>query len=244
VSEFDVPLVGTTCVCGEARTEPYCATHDRAVGTCVRCGLTRTLQMATDYETLYTEGDRYHVARQGHTPYRERFEHDHEVGHLRLREFAARLRWLDVGCANGGFVAAANDLGYAVEGLEPNPGIAAWAAQATGRPIHRTWDTVLGWFDVITLHDVFEHVVDPVQYLNVLRSHLVPGGMLILDVPDIHDTGAREYGPYSHHMKPLEHLWFWERTLLTRFVGDHGFEVVDVHRPIPGKLVVYARRAV
>jgi SAM-dependent methyltransferase len=234
--------VGTTCVCGEARTEPYCAAHGRDVGTCVRCGVVRTLQRAADYETLYTDGDRYHVERQGHTPYRMRFEHDREVGYLRLQAYAGRLRWLDVGCANGGFVAAATDLGYDVEGLEPNPGIAAWAATATERPVHTTWDTVTGWFDVISYHDVLEHVVDPRAELDRAWGHLVPGGMLILDVPNIHDASAPDAGPGSHHMKPQEHLWFWDRQALVDVVRSSGFVVVGVDVPLPGKLVVYARR--
>lgn len=235
-------LVNTQCVCGGLDVYVMLTKSERDVGRCKECGVVRTLQREDDYETLYTEGDRYHVERQGHIPYRTRFDHDRKIGHMRLDKFAAQLRWLDVGTANGGFVMAAKDRGYAVEGLELNPGIAAWAAEATGCTVHTGWDTVSGLFDVISLHDVLEHFADPLAGLHTFRKRLRVGGLLIIDVPDVEDPRFANYELDWIHLKPQEHLFFFSEYTLTKLLLTAGYKVISRDTPIPGKLVLYSRR--
>ena len=192
--------------------------------------------------TLYTQGDRYHAGRAGHVPYRDRFAHDGSVAALRWPRLVAHLRLLDVGCANGAFVSYAAASGFAAEGLEPNPAMAAWAQQSCGRPVHRSWATVRGPFDVITCHDVIEHVRDPQRELLRLRRHLRPGGLLVIDTPDADDPRFARLGLDWHHMKPQEHLWFFAERHLRPLIERAGLEVEEVDRPIEGKLVLYLRR--
>lgn len=215
---------------------------ERLVGTCLACGLLQTLNPPADYGTLYTEGDQYHIERAGQTPYRDRFWHDHEVGLVRLRRHLHHaLRWLDVGCANGGFLAVLrHHLNAQAEGLELNPAMAAWAAERTGLPVHTSWATVQGRFDIITYHDVIEHVENPVVELERLHGYVRSGGLLVLDTPDI----AAWHDPMtSHHMKPLEHLFLFTRETLNQVLVRAGWVAEAWETPIPGKLVVYARQA-
>jgi SAM-dependent methyltransferase len=240
-------LVYTSCLCSaqDATAEPLGSKDGRTVVRCRVCRLVRTLERAADYETLYTEGNRYHVERAGHIPYRTRFDHDRAIGVSRLRKFSGRSRWLDVGCANGGFMAAAKDMGYEVEGLELNPAMAAWAERETGCKVHTSWNQVAERhrYDVVSYHDVFEHVADPRRELTEITAFgLKRGGTLILDVPDIHDTTHPKHGMDSHHIKPLEHLWFYDEGNLKQLLAGFRFSTFNgVDRPIPGKLVIYAR---
>jgi 2-polyprenyl-3-methyl-5-hydroxy-6-metoxy-1,4-benzoquinol methylase len=201
----------------------------------------RTLECPSTYETLYTEGDRYHVEREGQTPYRERYDHDVGVAAVRWPKLVRELRLLDVGCANGAFVKYAAQMGVQADGLEPNVNMARWARDRTRRSIFTTWEEVEGPYDVVTLHDVFEHAADPKHLLGKIRAVLRPGGLLILDVPDAEHEEFVRAPMLSHHMKPLEHLWFWDEANLGMLLASEKFIIKTVDRPIPGKLVVYAR---
>jgi SAM-dependent methyltransferase len=213
----------------------------RRVGACRACGLVRTCDVPADYSRLYTSGDRYHSGRNGHVAYRDRYAHDEAVAALRWPKLMERLRLLDVGCANGAFVAYAASRGMAAEGLEPNPGMAAWARKRCGLPIHCSWTSVRGRFDVVTYHDVIEHVRDPARELRRARRHLAAGGLLVLDTPDADDPRFSRLRLFWHHMKPREHLWFFTEAHVGSVLRAAGFHVEGVDRPIPGKLVVYAR---
>jgi 2-polyprenyl-3-methyl-5-hydroxy-6-metoxy-1,4-benzoquinol methylase len=230
-------------ICGSVDFKALGKKHGRTVVKCDPCGLIRTLERTDDYIELYTEGDTYHVERDGQIPYRERFEHDINVGLSRLAAFkeVSRPRWLDVGSANGGFLVAARSQGFAIEGLELNPGMAAWAEEASYVTVHTSWKNIEGLFDVISLHDVIEHVEDPDAELRRLRAHLTATGFLILDTPDAGHSKFAAAPMESRHTKPLEHLWFFREQDLRTLLLRTGYIVQAVDHPIPGKLVIYAR---
>lgn len=214
----------------------------RTIGRCVGCGLIRTLDPPTDYEALYTEGNRYHTERDGQTPYRLRYEHDWEVAQQRWTKLMSGMRVLDVGCANGAFVAFAATCGARAEGIEVNSLMAAWARERTSCPIYASLDVVTGPYDIVTLHDVIEHFQAPDLVCRRIREIIRPGGRLIIDTPDADDPRFAELGMNWHHLKPREHLWFFTEQSLRQLVARAGFLVESVDRPIQGKIVAYARR--
>lgn len=212
---------------------------------CAMCGILRTSEREENYETLYTEGMRYHVDEMdkiGRQHYDERFEHDFNIAWMkRIPLLLGQLRSLDVGCANGAFVLAMALNGFAAEGLEINPTMADQAAQETQCPIWTSWTQVTAPFDVITYHDVFEHVVTPRAELDRARAMLRPEGLLVLDCPD----AVEVFGPSArapHHEKPDQHLFYYTEDTLRALLVSHRFLVEAVDRPIVGKVVVYARR--
>lgn len=233
----------TTCVCGMQLVEVLGEKDGRTVGACLECGLVRTMQVADDYATLYTDGLRYHAERPGQPSYLERVAHDREVATLRIPRHlqATDVRILDVGCANGGFIAEAQALGIRSEGLEPNPIMAEQVRASTGALVHTDWSTVLGKFTLITYHDVLEHIEDPVAELAWAKQYLQPRGVLVVDTPDAADPRFAELGMAWHHMKPLEHLWFFTQETLQMTLGMAGLSAFKRETPIPGKVVMYAR---
>lgn len=233
----------TTCICGGpiGHVEEVGQKDGREVAKCLECGAIRTLYIPEDYGMLYTDGDTYHLGRRGHIAYTERFQHDYKIAGLRFPRHLRHFRFLDVGCANGGWVKAASDLGFTVEGLELNPNMAEWARKTTGCTIHTDWSTVEGSFDMITYHDVIEHVEDPVAEIVRAREYLSFEGTLVLDTPDSDDPRFKELGMNWHHMKPQEHLWFFNQASLMRVITKAGMFVVEIDRPIQGKIVAYAK---
>jgi SAM-dependent methyltransferase len=98
-----------------------------------------------------------------------------------------RRRLLDVGAHAGRFLAAARRAGWHPEGLELNPKTAAFAAEATGSPVHRgnvhTFDAS-GKYDAVTLTDVLEHIPDPRAVLRRVARYLASGGWVAVKVPN------------------------------------------------------------
>lgn len=116
------------------------------------------------------------------------------VALARRHRAVAGCRYLDIGCAYGGFVAAFAQAGAHATGVELSPHFAALAAvlldeqdvqaelivgDATER--RPEWD---GRFDLVTANDVLEHVEDMDTFLANVAQSLRPGGHAFLEVPN------------------------------------------------------------
>ncbi|MGH7670052.1 MAG: methyltransferase domain-containing protein [Gemmatimonadaceae bacterium] len=100
----------------------------------------------------------------------------------------SRRTLLDLGAHVGRFLRMARDAGWTTEGVELNPQTAAFAAAATGLPIHRADAAALAdaghRYDAVTFIDVLEHIPDPVAVLSSIRHVVAPGGWLAVKVPN------------------------------------------------------------
>lgn len=221
------------CVCGSARAE-YQLRFDIPTLCCTECGIVRQdvpmtqEELAAWYRTEYFNGPYYHSK-----------AHDEQVAVIRL---AAYLRdgvvtptstVLDCGSGNGAFVEVLRGAGIPAWGQDlaedaESPFVYTGALEDIGFPTDA--------FDVVTVHDVLEHIVDPSTWLKELSRVCRPGGTLIVDFPRFwHDLGR-------HHWKPVQHLWMFDEGQLIALIESAGFDVERVQNPIESKVVVYATR--
>ncbi len=110
---------------------------------------------------------------------------DLDIVRALIAQLGTSGRVLDVGCGSGGFLST---LPASVKkyGVEPS---AAAARAAAGLGVSILGQTLQdlpadAQFDVITIIDVIEHVVDPGETLDQLLPHLAPGGCLIVGTGD------------------------------------------------------------
>jgi len=119
-----------------------------------------------------------------------------------LRRFAMRLSptefklpkglsLLDYGCGRGVTVKIASDLGLDAHGIEPDARAREQAVRR-GLRVHESFEALdsasspsgeRATFDRIVLSHVLEHVPEPRELLERLRSRLRPAGLLLLSVP-------------------------------------------------------------
>lgn len=144
------------------------------------------------------------------------------------RAVGRKGRLLDVGTAAGAFVAAARDRGWDAEGCEPNAWLAEWGTRHYGIRV-RNGDVLQlqyeeGSFDVITLWDVIEHTTQPQLVLQRCSELIRPGGVLIVNYPDIGSWIAQTLGRRWPFLSSV-HLSYFDRRTMTRMLERTGYRV-------------------
>ena len=134
-------------------------------------------------------------------------------------------RLLDVGCSAGNFLDVM--AGWDVYGVEMDPSAAGRAQERYGNRVHHgTLDDLpqpTRQFDVVTLLDTFDHVVDPLTTLARCHALLRPGGMLVIKVHDISCLYARLAGKRFYAIIPPSHLFYYEEASLRFVLSRAGF---------------------
>lgn len=222
------------CICGSTDFQNY--KKNRINLRACKCGISHQVvdmneeEYANFYKKDYHEG---HQSSIGAVPYSERYDHDRHVAQLRFNKYdfhiPARGKILDVGSGNGAFVDFARDcLGYDAYGVDfcDHPWTYKGPLESVNFPTE--------FFDAITIHDVLEHMVDPLATLKEIKRILKPGGKLIVDFPDYYSEAGK------HHWRPVQHLWYMTPERLKEVLASVGFVVTVKDYPIPGKFVLYA----
>jgi SAM-dependent methyltransferase len=149
---------------------------------------------------------------------------------------------LDVGCAQGWFLEAAEAVGMRAVGIEPEPTVAADGV-AKGLTIRAgLFPQVLDAserFDFIIFNDVFEHLEKPSHILDVCYRHLAPGGQLILNLPDSQGfvfrvAAALRLRSLLRRLWQVDfyspHLYYYNRSNLRVLAKRAGFARRDIYR--------------
>jgi 2-polyprenyl-3-methyl-5-hydroxy-6-metoxy-1,4-benzoquinol methylase len=150
-----------------------------------------------------------------------------------------RIRILDFGCGYGVFLRTLEErIGDKVEvhGVEIDPEVCAKAsARLAGAPVYcvdlkvDTGVVPRGYFDVITMLDVIEHLDDPRMYLQCLAECANAGGYLLLSTPNIESLNARLYGDrWILHSAPYHSYYFGPRSIRI-LLQQCGWKVVTLY---------------
>ena len=143
-----------------------------------------------------------------------------------------RRRVLDIGCGDGGFLAALAARGWECHGSEFSPLTAQRAAARTGLAVLTgalAEDAFApGSLDAVSIWHVLEHLRDPDRVLRDCARWLVPGGVLLVAVPNVASWQARAFAGHWFHLDPPFHLYHFDPRSLARTLSDVGFEVAAV----------------
>ena len=78
-------------------------------------------------------------------------------------------------------------------------------------------------FDVVVLHHVIEHVLDPKGLLAECFRVLAPNGELFVVTPNLRSLGHRWFGKAWRGLEQPRHLTLWSRRALGACLREAGF---------------------
>ena len=195
------------------KTWPSAGPNSAAAGyvTCASCGLVydatphdaaghaefHARQYAADPNATQVIPDRLHKLDPEHARKRQ-YSVDYQdwarglISRLRdllPAERRAAARFIDVGCASGGVVKAARDLGLAATGTEVSPEAANYAIEREGLDVRigmlEDLNLPAASFDIVFLHDVIEHVPSPTDLMIHCARLLAPGGVICVHTVNV-----------------------------------------------------------
>lgn len=159
----------------------------------------------------------------------------------------SELTMLDAGCGDGYWLARLQGRdGLKLIGVDYNPlrveRAKRFAAQA--HVIQSDLKDIIlleKQFDIVLLNQVIEHIVDDLRILQVIRSVIRPGGVMILGTPNegsrLHQWSLR----WSGGLKTTDHVHFYTEPEIRNKIVQSGFIIDSVMREVfyPGQDRLY-----
>ena len=237
-------------VCGEQRLADYKRDwRDVLICRCASCGFQF---MNPQYEDNYIH--QYYVDSYVDT--------DRSKTHLASYEPAYSLylsllerhittgKLLDIGCGNGSLLAVAKQRGWQISGYDVDANSTKAVSERLQESNIFTGDFLeldeSQQYDVITLHQVLEHVKNPNEYLQKIRRLLTDGGYAFIAVPNIHSVSnklkfmlesigirRRNIGKYydTYH-----HLLYFTPSTLRLILSKNGFISLETRNGYKAKV--------
>lgn len=239
-------MTGEHCpICGGKGFELPTLVEGYKLRECCAGQLSWQWSSVEEYEGLYEVDDKYAVEEQNCGGQKSMMERDEEyrsaclsraniflaLGYLKDNSIT-----LDVGAGTGAFIGVLRELGFEAFGIDPGPAQVKFA-RSRGRQVFRGgWQDVPYGYDIITLFDVFEHIVDSRSCLQHLGKCLKPGGKLIIECPEWDSPQHRLEGFKWRHIRPRQHIWIPNRRGIEKMFLEEGFELQAFWRPLDGRI--------
>jgi SAM-dependent methyltransferase len=202
---------------------------------CAKCDYWAS-DLAHDVESTTAPDSEYELVSYEHT----RKANYAAILDLLAPRHAQGARLVELGCADGLFLAMAGERGYRAVGIEPN------TKMMNGNPhaqdIRRGFfPAVLAGderFDIIALNCVFEHVPDVGAMIEDFKRFLAPGGSVMVNVPvssgAMFKVARALHGLGVHY--PFDRIWqkgfvsphlhYFAKPNLSRLFDNHGLALV------------------
>jgi SAM-dependent methyltransferase len=208
----------------------------RKVFECRNCGLVFLDGHEKDMQSFYASK----AYRKKYSPVIGKESSSKEIFEIYKPVMASRLarvkqylgknkRVLDVGCSAGHFLAIIKPYVKEAVGLEYSLDNAAFVRKTLGvkvytEPIEKT-DLPKKYFDVIFCLQTFEHMPDPVHFLESVKPYLKRGGMIYLEVPNLHEGTLALYHnqAYDDFYYREPHLFYYTAKTLARVTKKAGY---------------------
>lgn len=160
----------------------------------------------------------------------------------RLRD--RNLKLLDIGCADGSFSKYMSDKGFGVWGLDVSkPAVDLAKKRGVNAKVHdisRKMPFGDGFFDIVVIMEVIEHIYDTDFLLSDINRILKKGGLLLLTTPNLGSLENRlrlllgkypRLSEYRIGKNCSGHIRNYTKGVLTKQLNEHKFKVIKVSAP-------------
>ena len=208
---------------------------------CNHCGVIFMTPMPTDdqlatYYAAYSQNDKVDLTRGVGAQYPKLRKLFHWFsGDVDPRDFIKvpkNTRVLDYGCGHANYLCDFHDRGVSISGAEIT-GHLVNTCRSNNLDVRKVDDFSHipfgdSEFDIVYLMQVFEHLRDPHRFMKELFRILKNEGILYLAVPNADSIWRKVFARnwVSGWFAPF-HLFHYNRDVLKKLAGQHGFDVVD-----------------
>ena len=230
----------------EKYLDPYAVSHIREVETlkrlrlvmCLNCSCVYYSSIPSNIAKMYREY--YRTKETLTTPSRAHTNrqkcilwHSILADHLK-----SGARILDIGCSEGFFVKFLNDRGHMAEGLEINE-LSVSLARESGM---RIYDTdileMASQYDLVFTSGYIEHVENPKEVIDHIRSLLPDDGLLYIQTPNVMSPNIKHLSQFF----PAEHFQTFSPETMEYLLRITGFEIVMKRRDVLNCGMAYLAR--
>lgn len=144
---------------------------------------------------------------------------------------------LEVGCGDGNFSAQLVREGVETWAIEPNKESAESASEKLFKVLEGTIDARLNevpddYFDVIIMNDVIEHLLEPWDDIQKLKSKLKKDGVFVTSIPNVRYAKnmfnllfKRDWKYTDDRILDITHYRFFTRKSIRRLWEENGYEI-------------------
>jgi 2-polyprenyl-3-methyl-5-hydroxy-6-metoxy-1,4-benzoquinol methylase len=138
--------------------------------------------------------------------------------------------WMDVGTGAGGILDQLDAYAAKVVAIEPQQRALELLKNEGYEVYSDIMEVTENTFDIITLFHVFEHLTEPLRFLETAYSKLNTGGKIVIEVPHARDFlfTQLELEEFKSFTFWSEHLVLHNRVSLTTFLEKANFRNVTV----------------
>lgn len=227
--------------CGSRNSQPLYSTYSITGGTfylrrCLNCRAVFLSPRPTDRQLSRAYDDSYYGAGQDKfsAPVEKILDFFRAGRARKLAKYVnPPARVLDIGCGNGKFLGFLIRRGYSAYGTELPGKAAQRAEQIPGLHLKtgplQPGDFSADFFDAVCMWHVLEHLTDPGQTLEIIKTVLKPYGYLFISLPNIESLQSRFFRGHWLHLDPPKHLFLLGPDELARQMHQLGFRLCHIN---------------
>ncbi|UCD31125.1 MAG: class I SAM-dependent methyltransferase [Desulfobacterales bacterium] len=140
---------------------------------------------------------------------------------------------LDIGCGNGTYLAAVEELGWHGFGCESNSSAAQYATKSLGLEVQaEDFEAVVypeKHFDVITMWHSLEHFSDPKKIIGKVRKLLKDDGVLMIGIPNFYSFDRKLFKESWNGLEIPLHAWHFTPASIRYLLKNNGFKKIIIH---------------
>lgn len=218
-------------ICNSTKKSFVLVANGYALERCVGCGLVSTSAESAG-KTGYYEEEYYTNSEKISERVYNRIISEIEI--RKFKKLKSKGNILDIGCGDGVFLSnLSGNAEWNLYGVEISK---AGFEKAKARRRLKVFNNPLsecgfsrGFFDVIVMRHVLEHISSPQSMLAEIKMILKPGGVLVLRVPNFASIEASLGGRDWLHMDLPRHLFHYTPETITMLLEKNGFEVKKIN---------------
>ena len=167
-----------------------------------------------------------------------KFENQMAYDHLKPDD-----KLLDIGCGVGKFLTRAKEKTKDAAGLELNEKAVA-QCRSNGLDVYNEMigphaDSHTGYYDMVIMFQVLEHIYDVESFLKDSLRALKSGGKLVIGVPN-NEPWFQGYDKYCTLNLPPHHMGLWNADVFVKTAQLLQLKILDIQYDVKGSIKTYA----